>query len=386
MNIFTIPFKNLKVKFFKTAILIFVFAIGITSSVALNKVSSTVSEALEEKMNKFGANILVYPKTDEINISYGGVQLGNLSYEVKYLPETDVVEKIRNIEFNKNISAVAPKLVKAAKLEDKLVGVVGIVPQEEIKIKSYWNISGKMIERGDEVIIGSNIAKKLNKNMGDKIQLYDSNFTISGVIESTGSEEDNLIFANLHQLQNLTGETNKINFVEVSALCAGCPIEDIVSQIKGAIHDAEINAVQKLVKQRMSAVHFVEKLAAILSGVIIFIACFMLAIFMLSSVTERKKEIGILRAVGYSKSNIFIIFITEALLIGIMSGLVGYTSGYFLSFKILDILHIEAGKITFSFLESVLVVIAVGLIAIISSSLPAAKAAKITPSEALIAL
>ncbi|MBC7197220.1 MAG: FtsX-like permease family protein, partial [Deferribacterales bacterium] len=164
------------------------------------------------------------------------------------------------------------------------------------------------------------------------------------------------------------------------------PIEDIVNQIKVAIPDSEINAVQKLVKQRMSAVHFVEKLAAILSGIIVFIACFMLAIFMLSSVTERKKEIGILRAVGYSKSNIFIIFITEALLIGIMSGLVGYTSGYFLSFKILDILHIEAGKITFSFLESVLVVIAVGLIAIISSSLPAAKAAKITPSEALIAL
>jgi len=101
MTIFTIPIKNLKVKFFKTLILILVFSIGIVSSVALNKVSSTVSHTLEEKLNKFGANILIYPKTDEISVSYGGVHLGNLSYEVKYLSEKDVTKKIKNIDLKK---------------------------------------------------------------------------------------------------------------------------------------------------------------------------------------------------------------------------------------------------------------------------------------------
>jgi len=70
--------------------------------------------------------------------------------------------------------------------------------------------------------------------------------------------------------------------------------------------DAEINAVQKMVKQRMSAVNFVEKIALILSLVIVVTACFMIGIFMYASVNERKKEIGILRAIGYSTFNIFL--------------------------------------------------------------------------------
>ncbi|UOD35693.1 ABC transporter permease [Deferribacteraceae bacterium V6Fe1] len=387
MTIFTIPLKNLKVKFFKTLILMLVFSIGIISSVALNKVSSTVSHALEEKLNKFGANILVYPKTDEINVSYGGVHLGNLSYEVKYLSEKDVTEKIRNIDLKKNISAVAPKLVKATKVNNTLTGIVGINKTEELKIKNYWQVKGKMMEREDEVIIGENLASRLNKTLNDRIDIFEQSFIISGILEKTGSEEDNLIFMDLHMLQKVTNSADKINFVEVSALCSGCPIDDIVSQIKTKLPDTEINAVQKMVKQRMSAISFVEKLTSILSAVIIFIACFMLAIFMLSSVTERKKEIGILRAVGYSRTNIFTIFITEALIVGIISGLFGYIGGYYLSFEILHILNIgESIKITFSIAENIFVVASVGIIAVLSSSLPAFKAAKITPSEALIAL
>jgi len=387
MNILTIPFKNLKVKFFKTLILILVFSIGIISSVALNKVSSSVSHALEEKLNKFGANILVYPKTDEISISYGGIHLGNLSYEVKYLSEKEVVEKISNIEFKKNISSIAPKLVKATKVNNIITGVVGINVEEEMKIKSYWQIKGKIFKSENEIIIGEKLASKLNKKLNEQITLFGNTFTISGILEKTGSEEDSIIFMDLHKLQKITNSIDKVNFVEVSALCSGCPIDDIVKQIKSKLPNTEINAVQKMVKQRMSAISFVEKLATILSAIIIFIACFMLAIFMLSSVTERKKEIGILRSIGYSKPNIFTIFITEALFIGIISGLIGYIGGYYLSFKILELLNItETINLSFSLLENIFVVVSVGLIAVLSSSLPAYKATKITPSEALIAL
>jgi len=268
-----------------------------------------------------------------------------------------------------------------------LTGVVGIEIPEELKIKNYWQINGKMINSENEIIIGENIASRFNKALKDQMNIFGHTFVISGILAKMGSEEDNLIFMDLHMLQKVTNSVNKINFVEVSALCSGCPIEDIVAQIKTKLPNTEINAVQKMVKQRMSAVGFVEKLATILSGVIIFIACFMLAIFMLSSVTERKKEIGILRAVWYSRSNIFTIFITEALIVGIISGFFGYIGGYYLSFEILNLLKIgETIKISFSIFENIFVVASVGIIAVLSSSLPAFKAAKITPSEALISL
>jgi putative ABC transport system permease protein len=191
----------------------------------------------------------------------------------------------------------------------------------------------------------------------------------------------------IYTLQKLTSSPNKINFIEVSALCSGCPIEDIVNQIRSKMGDAEINAVQKMVKQRMSAVNFVEKIALVLSLVIILTACFMIAIFMYASVNERKKEIGILRAIGYSKLNIFSIFTTEALVIGFFSGIIGYVGGYLLSIKLIKTLEITEGvHISFDLLEGVVTVVLVAALAVISSTIPSFKAAKITPSEALISL
>lgn len=387
MNIFTIPIKNLKVRLFKTVLLVFVFSIGITSVVGLNKISKTVSHAMEEKMNKFGANILVYPKIDEVNINYGGIQLGNISYEIEYLSESQVRESILSIRNRENISAIAPKLIKTYKFDEKVMGVVGIDVDEEKKIKSYWDISGAMPQDEKSVLLGKNAAITLGKTEGDFIEIFGEKFTVSGIISKTGSEEDHMIFIDLHTLQRLTNSEDKVNFVEVSALCAGCPIDEIVYQIKEKIPSAEINAVLKIVKERMSAINFVHRLAYILSLVIILTACFMIGIFMYASVNERKKEIGILRALGYSKFNIFSIFTIESLLIGKFSGFVGYIGGYFLSIQLLNILDItENVHITFNIFELLLTVLAVIFLSGLSATLPSLKASKISPSEALISL
>jgi len=387
MNLLSIPLKNLKVKFFKTVILIVVFAIGVTSVVGLQKVSKSVSSALEDKMNKFGANILIYPKSEDVKISYGGIQLGNLSYEVKYLEESETESQIRSIEFDENISAVAPKLLKTTEIRNKTVGVVGVDWEEEIKIKNYWSISGRIPESENEVILGSKIARILNVRAQDSVLLYGKEFRVSGIIQSTGSDEDNLIFMGIQTLQAATNSVNKINFVEVSALCAGCPIDDIVTQISANLPGAEISAVQKIVKQRMSAVDFVNNLAFIMSLVIVLTACFMIALFMYSSVNERKKEIGILRSIGYSKVNIFSIFTFESLIIGMISGLIGYTGGFFLAGKLMGILEIDLkNTFVFTFPEAFLTMLLVAILAGISSMLPSLKAAKITPAEALVSL
>ncbi|KKK56951.1 hypothetical protein LCGC14_3059390, partial [marine sediment metagenome] len=126
MNIFTIPLRNLRRKALRTVILLLVFTIGILSMVAINNVSSVVGESLEKKLNQFGANILVYPKADTLKVSYGGFDLGSLSYDIKYLNETDVTTSIQNIELKKNIGAVAPKLVIVNRIMGQSVVIVGV--------------------------------------------------------------------------------------------------------------------------------------------------------------------------------------------------------------------------------------------------------------------
>ncbi|KAA0256889.1 ABC transporter permease [Deferribacter autotrophicus] len=387
MNLLTIPLRNLKRKLLRTILLITVFTFGITSIVTLNNISKVVGKSLEKKLNEFGANIIIYPKTEKLKISYGGFDLGNLSYTVKYLPVKESVEKIKNIELNRNISSIAPKLITLYKINDKHVGVIGIKWSEEKKIKSYWSINGKFPENKNEILIGKNVAKTLNLTLGSIVELKNTKYKISGILNNTGTDDDNVIFMDIDELQKISGLENLANFIEVSALCSGCPIDDIVKQISEKLPNTDIKALQSIVKQRMSAIKFVEKLAYSVSVVILVIACFMIAMFMFASVNERKKEVGLLRSLGYSKFNIFNIFSFEAMLMGSISGICGYILGYLFTFYGLSILKINnVAPEKFNFVEFLLVVIGVIIISTVSASFPALKASKIEPSEALIQL
>ena len=85
----------------------------------------------------------------------------------------------------------------------------------------------------------------------------------------------------------------------------------------------------------MSSVKFVQKLALSISLVILVTASAMVGISILSSVNERKKDIGILRSLGYGKSRVFMIFCLEAGLIGALAGAIGYLVGFGASLKTL---------------------------------------------------
>lgn len=66
MNIFTIPLKNIRRKILRSCIILFIFSVGVVSVVSLYKVSKVVSHTLEEKLNKFGANIVINPKSESL--------------------------------------------------------------------------------------------------------------------------------------------------------------------------------------------------------------------------------------------------------------------------------------------------------------------------------
>lgn len=379
MNILTLPLRNLRRKFPRTAILIAVFTVGILSVVMLYNVSTAIGKSMEEKMTAFGANIVIYPKTEALKIGYGGFSMGNLSYQVKYLPEQQTVHSIKNIKLNRNISTVAPKLVELAYYNTKPVTVIGVDFGQEKRIKKYWTVDGG--ETG--AIAGSRAARLLGLKTGSAIKTGSGTVTITGILKPTGTEDDNIIFTDLHRLQSLTGKKNLINYVDVAALCSACPIDDIVAEIGKALPDTDINAMQNIVKQRMATISMVQNLVLGLGAVILVIACFMLAMFMLASVNERKKEIGILRALGYSGAKIFMIFSFESLLIGAVSGILGYVGGYFSSIKLLTVLKLsENTDISFDWTLLCFTVVAVSVLSVAASAFPAVKAAQVQPTDA----
>ena len=387
MNILTIPVRNLRRKLLRTSLLLLIFTIGILSMVTINNVSQSVGESLERKLNQFGANIIIYPSTKTLNVNYGGFDVGSLSYNINYLNGSEVVSSIKTIEFNKNISAVAPKLVSLENYMEQPIVVVGVDWTEELKIKNHWIIEGEIPSEPADILSGSEVAEYHGFSIGDMVRFGSTDYRVTGILHKTGSDDDGVIFMALVQLQGLSGKSGLVNFVEVAALCSGCPIEDIVAQISDKLPHTDIKALQSIVMQRMSAVGFVKRLAGAVSLVILLTASFMIALFMFTSVNERKREIGVLRSLGYSRFTVFSIFCFEALVIGIISGVLGYIVGFFVSYKVLDIIQFgEVTHITFDFVQFFLTFLIVTVLSVVASLIPAWKASKVDPSEALIML
>jgi putative ABC transport system permease protein len=387
MNILTIPLRNIRRKPSKTLLMLLVFSLGVMSIVALYQVSQVVGLSLEKKLTAFGANIVVSPATEKLSVSYGGFHMGDMLFDVQDLPATETEKAIRGIGLQERISAVAPKLVTMTKVKDTAVAVVGVSWQEERGIKSYWAADGQFPEQSGQILVGSRAADKLNIKAGDSFEVLGQQFSVSGVLYETGGDDDTVLFIGLSTLQRLLGKPDSTSFIEVAALCAGCPIEEIVVQLQAALPGVEVTALQHVVNQRMASVHFVQKLALSISVVILITAAAMVGLSMLSAVNERKKDIGILRSLGYGKSQIFTIFCLEAGLIGAVAGLIGYLSGFGASFKVLELLAMAEGATpVFSPGHLLIATVAFALVTVIAAVYPAWKGAGVDPSTALVAL
>lgn len=387
MNILTIPLRNIRRRPSKTLLLLLVFSVGVMSIVALYQVSQVVGESLERKLTAFGANIVISPVTEKLSVSYGGFHMGDMLFDVHELPERETVDAIRSIELQDRISAVAPKLVTMARINETAVALVGVRWKDERGIKSYWATADTFPELPDQVLVGSQAASKLGLKAGDTIDLLGKKFTISGILYETGGDDDTVILVNLGTLQELQGTPGVTSFIEVAALCSGCPIEDIVAQLQEKLPGVEVKALQNIINQRMASVHFVQKLALSISVVILVTAAAMVGLSMLSAVNERRKDIGILRSLGYGKPQIFLIFCLEAGLIGAIAGVIGYLSGFGASFKVLEFLAIaEGGTPAFSSTHLLLATTAFSVVTIVAAVYPAWKGACIDPSTALVAL
>ena len=154
------------------------------------------------------------------------------------------------------------------------------------------------------MIIGSNVAEKLNKKPGDKIILNsDGNkkeVNIKGVITVTGSQDDSIIFMNLDLAQELLDKEGKITLVEVAAHCGTCPVEEMADQINKAIPNGKATPVKQVVAERMQTINQLANFGLAMGIIILLIGSLIVFTTMMSSVNERTREIGIFRAIGLS--------------------------------------------------------------------------------------
>ena len=128
MRLRDISINNLRRRKGKVLFLILGLTIGITTVVALVSITRMMNEDLSNKLDEFGANILVIPRSDDFSLSYGGLNVGGVSVDTQTLKDSDI-QKIRQIEVRENISTVSPKLIGVVEVEGKKALLTGVLFQ-----------------------------------------------------------------------------------------------------------------------------------------------------------------------------------------------------------------------------------------------------------------
>ena len=294
---------------------------------------------------------------------------------------------IARIPNSRNIAAVGPMVLGVAAVDGRRILVAGVDFKAAGILKPWWQVSGGY-PGADGILLGSEAARVLNVRTGDRLHVNGLDLTVSGVLEPTGSQDDQLGFTQLATAQQAFHKPGRISMAEVAALCKDCPIDDMVGQIAEALPGAKVMAIQQVVKSRMEMLAQFTQFSYGISAVILFIGGLVVLVTMMGSVRERTDEIGIFRAIGFRRSHIMRIVFLEAAIVSGAAGVLGYLIGFGGAYSALALaadgehghavqmpFSPEAGGRTRSCSRSTL-----GLAA---SAYPAAVAARMDPNDAL---
>ncbi|MBM3131978.1 MAG: ABC transporter permease [Chloroflexi bacterium] len=376
---------------------VFYTALGVAFGVAVVVALLTVSDAGEEKiaaeLDKYGPNLMVTPATENLELQLGDLSLGTLAMGDTYIDDAklptvrkiadDAIRESLNIEDEGNIAIVAPKLYAKSRINETTVTVVGIDLEQESLLNSWWMVSNGVYPGGpNEALLGDRAASALDMQPGDTFQIEGREITVSGILDETGANADYQVFIPLQTAQEVFSKEGLVSSVDIRALCLGCPVEVIAAAINQNIAGVRAVAVKQIAESEMNVINKVQDFMLAIAGITLVLGMFGVVNTMMSSVHERTKDIGIMKAVGASPYQIVRLFLYEALIVGVLGGMIGFGAGTALSYAVGPVIF-EGAKISYvpEYIGPALGVAV--MVALVSSAYPAFRASRIKVAESI---
>ncbi len=370
--------------------------IGVATIIAVLTIALAGETNIYGQLEKYGANLVVMPAISDIDIGLGGLSLGTLAVGENYISENELpqvrqiadgmIREALGIEDDGDIATIAPRLYMSTEIRGTSVIIVGVDPQQERQLKTWWRIGeGEYLEHIDQTIVGAIAAELLELNVGDKIALNGREVTIAGILEETGSNEDYQVFLHIKTAQEAFDKEGLVSSIDVRALCSACPTSDIAGSINGNIPGVRAVAVKQIAETEMGMMEKISKFLLALAGITLAVGCFGVVNTMLTSVHERIKDIGIMRAVGASRNQVIKIFLYEAIIIGVAGGFLGYVVGTLLAY-IVGPLIFEGVSVTYVPQYFLPALALATFIAVIATVYPAFRASKIKVADSFRSL
>ena len=384
MRLTGIAMQNLRRRKMRSALLVLSVMIGVASIIFLYTTTRAMKEDVANKLDQYGSNILILPDSGQA-LTFGGITV-EAPTQVKDL-NMSLIPLMKTIKNKETLATIAPELLDNTTVNDQAVLLLGVEFPQELHLKKWWKIDGlapSQVPSAQEIILGSDVAHALNLSPKQTVTIKGQTFKVAGVIQPTGSaEDDQSVFMDLPTLQTLSGRPNAISLIEAAAFCYSCPIDAVAKQLTAVLPGTTVTALRSTLDARNETVSQFNLFAASVSLILLLASSLVITLTMKSSVEERTREIGILRAIGFRKRHILQIILTEAGILSALGGLIGYFLGMGSAMKFGSLLIKVQTQIPW---QANLLGYALGgslLIGFMASLYPAWKATDLDPISAL---
>ena len=382
MRLRTIAIGNLRRRKGKATLVVIGLAVAVAAFVLVLSLVVSLRATMDDKLSKFGSNLVVTPASTQLSLTYGGVSVaGAGSGEVRYLGATDLA-RLRAVPSAGEIAAAVPVLLQPVEAGGRSFLAMGTDLAESAKVKLWWRVEGRLPSRSDEVLLGLNVRNALGLDTGKTLEVDGRTFTVAGVLQETGGEEDNLIIMPLAALADLSGLEGRLNLIEVTAASTAA-VDTLTREIEAAVPGSSVASVKKSIEFTNQANSSLADFGLAITLLIVLISGLVVMITMLTSVKERQKEIGVFRAIGYKRRHITKLVLIEAVLLSAGGAVIGVIAGLLAAFVVPSIapsLSLTTAPNLVVIVAGVALAFAVGLLAALY---PARRAANMDPAAAL---
>ena len=415
--------------------------LGTTAVTAMLALATTIGDRIHKELAVYGANIVVYPSTDLLDVKIGGVDVKPATGG-SYLKESDL-QKLKTIFWANNITGISPELPlqidgttsSGERLSATALGLWFHHPLTKDPdalvtgaptLHPWWKLEGSWPNEaassgGSDTVIGSTLASTLHLKIGDTLSVnlppaqapgatpHTSTLHITGIV-STGDSTDRQILLPLKAAQTIAGLPDAVRRVDVSArtkpedafarkdpdtlspqqheiwYCRPYA-NSIAYQIREAIPGAQAEQVRRVEQSEGNVLARISGLMWLISAAALLAAGFAVSAAMATAVLERRGEIGLMRSLGASKGAIALLFYAETGLLAVFAGALGYLLGSVLAAWLgTRIFAGDGAGFGGGVLNPVLlpVVVALALVVAIAGSTPSIRAALlVNPSTIL---
>jgi len=367
VTFFALILKNLFRQRVRTGLTVLGISLGITTVVTLGVVTASLKSASGEIIHFGGSDFMV-------------AQEGAADLSFSIIPESDA-QALTQLE---GVQRVQVALFHITRIGSNPFFFMLGLKSEDVAVSPPPLVSGRVFTSDPkEVMLGEKAAAALDASLGETVTLDDREFTVVGIYRTGSLYEDGGAFANLTTVQEMAAKAGVVTAAFVTAK-PGVDPKALASEIEDKFPNlatiADVSEYGK-VDQGITILDAANLAISILA---VGIGAIGVMNTMVMSVFERTREIGILRAVGWSGSRILRMILGESLMLCLVAMVVGSLAG-FLAIQALLLVEtirslLQPEYTVAVFARGLLVAV---VVALAGAAYPAFRAVRLTPMEAL---